>query len=138
MTLLDIPTTTAASLSVLRSAFPTLQAVYQFGSTGTPYERESSDVDLAFLAARPQDPVHVWNTAQKIAARIHRDVDLVDLRQASSVMAAHIVVHGKRLLCTEPIACASFEMNALASYARLNEERASILQDIHARGRIHG
>lgn len=137
MTENTVPIAVAAQ-NVLGRAFPTLQAVYQFGSAGTPYERPSSDVDLAFLADQPQDPVRTWNAAQEIATCLGRDVDLIDLRRASAVMAAQIIVQGKRLLCREPTACATFEMNALASYARLNEERAGILQDIQAQRRIHG
>lgn len=132
----DGPTMDAV-LDLLRDTIPSLIAVYQFGSAGTSYERPSSDLDLAFLATRPEDPVAIWNTAQKVAIQLGRDVDLVDLRRASTVMAAHIITSGAQLMCANVVACAEFEVYALSSYAYLNEERAGILEDIQARGSVH-
>jgi hypothetical protein len=37
----------------------------------------------------------------------------------------------------QPSARASFEATALSAYARLNEERREILNDIAARGRVY-
>lgn len=125
------------AVQMLQQTMPHLHAVYGFGSAGTQYERPNSDMDLAVLCARPEDPVTVWKTAQAIATQIGRDVDLVDLRRASTVMAANIVAHGTRLVCADTTRCAEFEAYTLADYARLNEERAGILEDIQARGSIH-
>jgi predicted nucleotidyltransferase len=125
-------------IKLLQEALPDILAVYVFGSTGTPYERAGSDLDLAFLSARPEDPVFVWDIAQRIAAAVGRDVDLIDLRRASTVIVAHIVAEGRRLLCADSGTCAAFETYALADYARLNEERRGILEDIRARGSVHG
>lgn len=131
------PDVQEAVLQALRSAIPTVIAVYAFGTTGTQYERVASDIDLAFLSSSDQDAVHVWDTAQLIASRLGRDVDLVDLRKASTVMAANIIASGTQLLCTDAPRCDAFEAHALSDYARLNLERAGILQDIRARGHIH-
>lgn len=126
------------AVQILQQAMPHLHAVYGFGSAGTQYERPGSDMDLAVLCARAEDAVALWTTAQAIAAQIGRDVDLVDLRRASTVMAANIVAHGVRLVCTDETRCAEFEAYTLADYARLNEERAGILEDVQTRGRVHG
>lgn len=125
------------AIEVLCSAFPELLAIYRFGSAGTEYERPDSDVDFAFLARRAEDAVLVWDTAQQVAIELGCDVDLIDLRQASTVVAANIVAFGARLYCTDADECAEFEAHTLADYARLNEERCGILQDIQARGRVH-
>ncbi len=122
---------------ILEAALPDLIAVYQFGSAGTPAMRPDSDLDLAVLNAHPEDPVAVWELAQRIAEVVGRDVDLVDLRRASTVMAAHVVSEGQRLLCTDAEQRAAFEAYTLSDYARLNEERRGILEDIRKRGRIH-
>lgn len=116
---------------------PDLIAIYQFGSAGTPAMRTESDVDLAFLADMAMDPVATWDLAQRIARDIGRDVDLIDLRRASTVMAAQIVTTATRLLCNDEARCDAFEAYALSDYARLNEERRDILNDIRTRGRIH-
>jgi len=66
-----------------------------------------------------------------------RDVDLVDLRSASTVMRFQVVSTGRRLLCLDQEAVALFEMYALADYCRLNEERRAILDDVRRLGRVY-
>jgi len=124
-------------LAALREALPHVQAVYLFGSAATGRMRADSDMDFAVLCPRAKDPVAIWELAQRLASIAGRDVDLIDLRSASTVMAAHIVVEGQRLLCADENACAFFEAHALADYARLNEERRGILEDIQRRGRVY-
>ncbi len=137
--------TSAATASLLerlleriKSELPDLVAVYRFGSWGTPNERPDSDVDLAVLSLSPLPAVERWELAQRLAAIGGRDVDLVDLRGASTVLAAQVVSSGERLYCAHSDLCEEFEDRAYAAYARLNEERRPILQDIHAKGSVHG
>lgn len=122
----------------LRLMIPEALAIYRFGSWGTRDERPDSDIDLAVLASMPIDPVRRWETAQQLAGLVHRDVDLVDLKEASAVMRSQIVAHGERLYCTDDTVCAEFEDRVFVEYARLNEERQSILRDIAQRGKIYG
>jgi hypothetical protein len=42
------------------------------------------------------------------------------------------------LLDAQPSPRSAFEAFALSAYARLNEERREILNDVRARGRVHG
>ena len=122
----------------LRAETPGLLAVYRFGSWGTPDERADSDVDIAVLAETPLAPEHCWDIAQRLAVRLGRDVDLVDLRGASTVLAARIVSQGERLFCSEETVCEAWEDYVYAAYARLNEERRAIIRDIEARGSVYG
>lgn len=122
----------------LRSALPELLAIYRFGSHGTGFERNDSDIDLAVLARQPCDATALWNLGQTLAAKLHRDVDLVDLRSASTVLRAQVVAYGERLSCTDPVECDAYEDYALSAYARLNEERRFITEDILRRGSVHG
>lgn len=75
---------------------------------------------------------------ERLAALLHADVDLVDLTRASSVLRVQVLEHGSVLYDGDPAARALFEATALASYARLNEERAGILDDVRRTGRVHG
>ena len=129
-------------LATLRERVPGLVAVYRFGSSGTDYERADSDLDLAVLTAPPLDDAARrelrWQTAEAVAALARRDVDLLDLGSASSVFRARIVTEGERIWCGDRATAERFEDHALSAYARLNEERAGILRDIHERGRIRG
>lgn len=122
----------------IQIALPDVVAIYRFGTWGTAHRRQDSDMDLAMLPARPLDAVSVWELGQELARVVSRDVDLIDLLSASTVMRAQIIAHGQRLYCANESACAGFEDLAFSAYARLNEERAGILTDIAERGRIHG
>jgi predicted nucleotidyltransferase len=127
-----------AAVAALISAVPGLQAVYQFGSSVTGTEHPASDVDLAFLAAAPVDPLARFDVQQAVASAIHRDVDLVDLRAASSVMAMQVLSTGRLLHEADPVARGLFEDLTYGAYARLNEERRGILDRIAAEGTVHG
>lgn len=105
-----------------------LVAVDRFGSTERGEERADSDIDLAFLAERSLDPVAVYDAAQRIAARLGEDVDLIDLARASTVMRAQVVARGRRSFAVVESAAARFEMRALSDYARPNEERACVIR----------
>ena len=128
---------TETIVRVLRERLDGLLGVYRFGSTGAE-RRPDSDVDVAVLTERPVEPVRLFAVAQKLAAALGRDVDLLDLCAASTVMAAQVMARGERLYCTDAGRCGAFEARALSAYALLNEERAGILQDIAARGTVHG
>lgn len=128
----------AALVDRLKKELPGLLAVYRFGSFGTAYERPASDLDLAVYAGRPLTAMKLWSVAQEFAAEVGRDVDLVDLASASTVMRAQIVHGGERLYCADEMACETFEDYVYSSYARLNEERREILQDVLRRGSVYG
>ena len=122
----------------LREEFPGLISVYRFGSSGTEYERPESDLDLAVYAGSPLPVASLWHVAQELAADVGRDVDVVDLASSSAVMRAQVIHGGERVYCADEVACETFEDYVYSSYARLNEERREILQDILRRGSIYG
>lgn len=128
----------AALVERLREEFPRLLAVYRFGTYGTEYERPDSDLDLAVYAGKPLSAVMLWRAAQELAANAGRDVDLVDLASASTVMRAQVIHGGERIFCADEVACDTFEDYAYSSYARLNEERRGILEDVRSRGSVYG
>ncbi len=122
----------------LREAVPDALAIYRFGTWGTPDERAQSDLDLAVLTEHPIAPERRFQIAQQLAVTAGRDVDLVDLRTASTVMRAQIVANGERLFSRDPRRCEEFEDRVFSDYARLNEERRGILEDIRQRGTVYG
>jgi predicted nucleotidyltransferase len=105
-----------------------LEAVYIFGSAARGELGPTSDLDLAFLAASSPASAEVFEAAQDLAIRVGRDVDLVDLRRASTVLQAQVVGNGRRLVTNDLVAAETFEMLALSDYAWLEERRASALQ----------
>lgn len=125
------------ALGVLTERVPGLVCVVLFGSSATGTAGPESDLDLAVLAARPLGPLERFDVQEAVAARVGRDVDLVDLRAASTVMQAQIVSTGRVVLDTDPDERARFETVVYSSYAMLNEERAGILADVAARGTVY-
>jgi uncharacterized protein len=123
---------------VLRAAIPGLQAAYRFGSTASGETHATSDVDVAFIAVDPITVERCWEVAGDLAAELTRDVDLIDLRRASTVMRVQVLRNAVTIVVDDSTALALFEMLSLSDYARLNEERRGILEDIKERGRVYG
>ena len=123
---------------LLVQAVPDLIAVYSFGSQTSGQARESSDVDLAVLARQPLPSVRRFELEQELAGLLHREVDLVDLRGASTVMRMQVIATGGCLYSGDDGERQRFEVYVYSSYARLNEERREILKDVHGRGLVYG
>lgn len=128
----------ARATRTIREAVPDVVAVYRFGSTVCGHERADSDVDLAVLAATPLDPVQRFALQEELAVALRRNVDLVDLRRASTVMAMQVVSTGEPIFIGNPVEQERFADYVFTSYARLNEERRAILQQVLLDGTIHG
>lgn len=122
----------------LRGALPALIAVYRFGSTARAQQRPGSDLDIAILATEPIDAVVRFELQERLAARVGGDVDLVDLRRATTVMAMQVISTGIVLAVFEPAAHEAFADYTYSAYARLNEERREILEQIRREGRVYG
>ena len=109
-----------------------------FGSAAASRERNLSDIDLAFLSGKEFDDYEVFMLAQKIADIAGRDVDLIQLQKASTVFQAEIVSTGEMIYCENQARKEQFEMLAYKKYAKLNEERQPILDQIKESGTIYG
>ena len=116
---------------------PDVLAIYRFGSAGTLFERSDSDIDLAVLVSNPLDNLARWELAQSLAISLNKDVDLVNLQRASTVLRHQIVSHGQRIYCADRFTAEEFESRALSDYVRLNESRRQILRDIQKRRKIY-
>jgi uncharacterized protein len=73
-----------------------------------------------------------------LAVQLHRDVDIVDLRSASTVMRMQVISTGECLASPDEAARREFEMYTYSDYARLNEERREILKRVSASGLVYG
>ena len=114
------------AIEILKKEFdPVL--IYLFGSAARSELRVDSDIDLAFLSDEPRGSYEVFMVAQQLAEIFNRDVDLVDLGKASTVLKAQIVAYGKHIYEADLNRRISFEMVALKEYALLNEERQVVV-----------
>ncbi|MCO1603825.1 type VII toxin-antitoxin system MntA family adenylyltransferase antitoxin [Desulfosporosinus nitroreducens] len=109
-----------------------------FGSSVKGYFREDSDIDIAFINAKEVKSYDLYLLAQALVIEVGREVDLVDLRQASTVFKAQILGSGQVIYSNDPTKLAEFQIRALKEYALLNEERAEILKNISARRSVYG
>jgi predicted nucleotidyltransferase len=125
-------------VDTVTATVPGVLAVYQFGSSVTGTEHGASDLDLAFLATAQLDPVARFDAEQAVASALGRDVDLVDLRAASPVLAIQVISKGVLLHDADPPARGRFEDLTYTRYARLNEERRGIMERIASEGTVHG
>ena len=125
-------------VTTIRQAMPDVLVVYLFGSFAKGEALETSDIDIAVLGSSSYDNVKLWNLAQKLSSLCRHDVDLVDLRQATTVMRIQIVAEGEHLFDDGSKESVLFEDFIFSDYARLNEERQGILDDVASRGNIYG
>ena len=124
-------------IQYIKQSVPGLIALYRFGSEAKRTARSDSDIDLAVLARNPIPSERLFELAQDLAVRLHRDVDLVDLRAVSTVMRMQVLSTGACLDAPDESARRSFEMYAYSDYARLNEERKDIVKGIMKRGLVY-
>ena len=128
----------AEAIHIIREAVPDVIAVYRFGSTVSGQIHPESDVDLAFLASQPLEPVRRFELQEKLATALHRDVDLVDLRAASTVMRMQVISQGTLLFASGAGEADRFADYVYSDYARLNEERKAILEQVRREGTVYG
>lgn len=121
-------------------ALPETQAIYLFGSAASGDMRTDSDVDIAVLlppdVARRAGNLSGNDLHLALESRLSRDVDLINLREASTVFQKEVVVNGQRILCTDIDAADTFEMHVLSLYQKLHDERAEILAEGRSSGRF--
>lgn len=101
---------------------------YLFGSVARGEERAASDVDIAFLPLEACDSWELLEAKADLARVLRRDVDLVDLSRASTVVRAEVLRTGERLFTGDATRADEFEMYTLADYAELNEQRGPAVQ----------
>ncbi|MBV1821784.1 type VII toxin-antitoxin system MntA family adenylyltransferase antitoxin [Clostridium cochlearium] len=112
--------------------------VYIFGSAVNGNFNEDSDIDIAFLSDEEFTDYEVFIMAQELADIVKRDVDLINLKKASTVFKAQVVGTGEKIYCTDETRRMYFEMRAFKEYALLNEEREIIMENIKKRGSVYG
>lgn len=111
------------------SHYPTVIAIYLFGSYYSGYATTESDLDVALLLPKAIDAVACWELSRTLAYDLGVDVDLVQLNEASTVFRYVILAESKLLYCADEDQRQFFEMTALSMYFRFEEERKAIVQD---------
>ena len=132
-----MPMTQTAIVDYLKRELPVLLAVYAFGSRVRGVATSESDLDLAVLAECPLEPLRLWDIAQDLASLLELEVDLIDLRRASTVLQYQVVTTGQCWWAVDAQA-ALFECFVLSEKTALDEARAARLADIGRSGTVYG
>lgn len=115
-----------------------LVALYVFGSVASGDARPGSDVDLALLGREPLTGEQRFELRQALEEALARDVDLVDMRRAPTVLQLQVVTKGRLLAERDRTERVIFEDFVFSSYARLNEERREILEQVFRDRQVYG
>ena len=126
-----------AAISSIRTAFPNTLAIYFFGSHANGTANSDSDLDLAVLVAGYAEPLQLWDISNNLAEIAGCDVDLLDMRAASTVMQYQILQTG-RCLWANKLEADLFECFVLSEKLYLDQARAGLLDDIQKRGTVYG
>lgn len=128
-------------LQLILAHHPCVQGVYLFGSYGTEDERPDSDADIALLlppgASREAGSLQAGGLHGELERLLNKDVDLINLRQVSTVLQKEVMAANRRIYHDGSPAADEFEMLTLSLYQKLNEERAGIVESALAGGRFH-
>jgi predicted nucleotidyltransferase len=126
--------------TVLRH-YPATQAVYRFGSYGTQQQWPNSDADIALLLppdeARRAGSLSMTELQASLERLLDKEVDLINLRQVSTVFQKEIILAERRIFCANRYAADEFEMLVLSLYQKLNEERAELMAEGLSSGRFY-
>jgi len=132
-----MPLNLAPALDILRREVPGLAATYLFGSAADDALRPDSDIDLAFYAGPGVSRAKTLELQHVIANTLGRDVDLVDLAVAPTILQVQAIGEGRLLDAPDVDAAALFEVRVLRDYQDLKARRAEIESDIAQRGRVY-
>ncbi len=123
---------------IVLNCVPDTEAVYLFGSFADGSETEKSDIDIALLL--PHNRKLSFDETSAIKDEISsafgiEDVDLVNLRDVSTVLQKEVVAKGIRLYEKDKRTVDEFEMYVYSFYQKLNEERKEIIEEFISSGR---
>ncbi|MDQ0862012.1 nucleotidyltransferase domain-containing protein [Bacillus sp. V2I10] len=110
--------------------------IYIFGSTVKGTSHKNSDLDIAFLPGSDINEYEIFILAQELAEKVNIDVDLVNLKKASTVFQGQIITTGSIIYCSNEQIRMNYEMNALKMYAKLGEERKVIIDKVKESGTV--
>ncbi|MTI80561.1 MAG: nucleotidyltransferase domain-containing protein [Firmicutes bacterium] len=108
-----------------------------FGSAASGNMRSDSDIDIAFLSNKKISAYNLFLMSQELAELLGRNVDIIDLEEATTVFQMQILSKGKVIYCVNEKKRVHFQILTYKKYARLNEERKHILDKITRRGSVY-
>jgi predicted nucleotidyltransferase len=111
----------------LCASLPDAWAFYVHGSFARGDEWPSSDLDLAVLLPPGQRIPDKLGLRAIISGQVGREVDIVDLREASLDLIKDLLLDGRPLFIRRKADTLGWEAERMTDYADFNPRRAGIL-----------
>lgn len=124
--------------NALLTAFPNAWAIYVYGSYARGDHSPQSDIDLALLLPPDEKIDDLLSIISHVSTRVHREVDLVNLRKVSDVLRHEILAEGRILHVSQPGRVLEWEGTAISRYQRYREEVSDLLKDFQSTGIGYG
>lgn len=105
---------------------PAVLAAFLFGSAVQNRLADESDVDVGMLFAAAPDALGLLELQEDLAAVLKRQCDLVNLNQASPVLAMQVLKHGEIVFERSERAVQEFQVRTLFAYFDLKQVRKPI------------
>lgn len=104
--------------------------IYIFGSIVANRVRDDSDIDIAILTDKKIDEYQLYMISQQLADELKREVDIVDLKDASTIFKAEIIKNGKLIYNSDNLGKMYYQLEVLRDYTFLNERRQEIIDKL--------
>lgn len=116
--------------------FIVCKLIYIFGSYGTEYFNQDSDIDIAFLAKEKVDAKTKFDLKLYLIQELGYEIDLIDLDDAKPVLAKEIVCKGRVIYAMDEIAKDEFVYKTMALYGQYVDDIKVIVDKVKERGHI--
>lgn len=110
-----------------------LDTLWLFGSEAAGTARKDSDLDLAALFRRRASALEVFDARGDLGEILRRDVDLIDLDQASPILGMQVLRYGRLLVDRNPKRRYAFFSRTISMYDDLKIVRRQAVQALFAR-----
>jgi len=127
-----------AARNAVLARLPEAWAIYVYGSFARGEDWPSSDLDIAVLLPPGHHIADPLQLISEISQVTHREVDLIDLRQAGDVLRREVLESGRTLFQSDPEKVLVWEASALTRYGHYREEVRDILEDFRRTGIGYG
>ncbi len=118
---------------------PHLQGIYLFGSYAQNMADKKSDVDIAVLTPAKLSLAEKNETAFLLSKRLNvSQVDLIDLKTASTVLQEEILYTGERIATQDEMACEKYEDYMARKALDFAIFCRPLVEDILARKSVYG